>query len=175
MSPVAPWHVESSWTRDRTGVPCTARWILYWSTREARSLCHPVQLLKGENNQALPSSEAMAPWKGLSPCCVIHCLRGMARQVSLVPGPETEGVNPILAWISAQPWPFLIQTDSTSRELCLVIIPFLSPQHARRLWRSMLTFQVLFSPWPWACLYLTLRSSSIQPVGAVSFIPFPVF
>ena len=28
-------HVESSQTRDRTCVPCTARWILnYWATRE---------------------------------------------------------------------------------------------------------------------------------------------
>ena len=29
-------HVGSSWTRDRTSVPCIARWILnHWTTREA--------------------------------------------------------------------------------------------------------------------------------------------
>ena len=29
------WHVDSSWTRDRTRVPCISRWILYhWTTRE---------------------------------------------------------------------------------------------------------------------------------------------
>ena len=32
---VAPRHVESSWTRDQTPVPCIGRWILYhWTTRE---------------------------------------------------------------------------------------------------------------------------------------------
>ena len=36
MGLVAPWHVGSSWTRDRTSVPCSARWILnHWTTREA--------------------------------------------------------------------------------------------------------------------------------------------
>ena len=30
-----PWHVESSWTRDRTSVPCIGRQILnHWTTRE---------------------------------------------------------------------------------------------------------------------------------------------
>ena len=28
MGLVAPWHAESSQTRDRTCVPCTGRWIL---------------------------------------------------------------------------------------------------------------------------------------------------
>ena len=28
MSLVALWHVESSWTRDQTCIPCTGRWIL---------------------------------------------------------------------------------------------------------------------------------------------------
>jgi len=33
---VAPWRMGSSWTRDGTGVPCIARWILiHWTTREA--------------------------------------------------------------------------------------------------------------------------------------------
>ena len=32
---VALWHVESSWIRDRTHVPCTGRWILiHCATRE---------------------------------------------------------------------------------------------------------------------------------------------
>ena len=32
---VAPWHVGSSQTRDRTHVPCLGRWILnHWTTRE---------------------------------------------------------------------------------------------------------------------------------------------
>jgi len=36
MGFVVPQHVGSSWTRDRTGVPCIARWILnHWTTREA--------------------------------------------------------------------------------------------------------------------------------------------
>ena len=31
----APWHVEYSWTRDRTHVPCIGRWTLnHWTTRE---------------------------------------------------------------------------------------------------------------------------------------------
>ena len=35
MGLVAPWHVESSWTRDWTCVPWISRWILnYWTTRE---------------------------------------------------------------------------------------------------------------------------------------------
>ena len=35
MGPVAPWHVGSSWTRDRTHVPCIGRRILnHWTTRE---------------------------------------------------------------------------------------------------------------------------------------------
>ena len=34
---VAPWHVESSWTRDQTCVPCVGRWSLsYWSIREVQ-------------------------------------------------------------------------------------------------------------------------------------------
>ena len=29
------WHMESSWTRGRTHVPCIGRWILnHWTTRE---------------------------------------------------------------------------------------------------------------------------------------------
>ena len=33
---VAPQHVESSWTRDQTHVPCTGRWILiHCATRES--------------------------------------------------------------------------------------------------------------------------------------------
>ena len=39
MRLVALLHVGSSWTRDWTAVPCTARWILnHWTTREARLL-----------------------------------------------------------------------------------------------------------------------------------------
>ena len=31
----APWHMGSSWIRDRTGVPCMARQILHhWTTRK---------------------------------------------------------------------------------------------------------------------------------------------
>ena len=34
-SSVAPLHVESSWTRDGTHVPCIGRWILnHWTSRE---------------------------------------------------------------------------------------------------------------------------------------------
>ena len=37
---VAPWHVESSWTRDRTCIPCIGRQFLsYRTTRKAPSLC----------------------------------------------------------------------------------------------------------------------------------------
>ena len=45
MSFVAPWHVESFWTRDQTCVPCIGRWILYhWTSREvpASTLLMPV-------------------------------------------------------------------------------------------------------------------------------------
>ena len=35
MDLVAPWHVESSWTSDRTHVLCIGRWILiHCTTRE---------------------------------------------------------------------------------------------------------------------------------------------
>ena len=35
MGLVAPWHIESSQTRDWTCVPCIGRWILnHWTTRE---------------------------------------------------------------------------------------------------------------------------------------------
>ena len=37
MGLVAPRHVESSQTRDKTCVPCIVRWILnHWATREVR-------------------------------------------------------------------------------------------------------------------------------------------
>ena len=37
MGLVAPWHVESSWTRDRTHVPCIGRQILnHCATREVQ-------------------------------------------------------------------------------------------------------------------------------------------
>ena len=38
---VSPWHVESSWTRDRTHFPCIGRQILnHWTPREVpTSLC----------------------------------------------------------------------------------------------------------------------------------------
>ena len=35
-----PWHVKSSWTRDRTHVPCIGRWILkHQTTREVLNDC----------------------------------------------------------------------------------------------------------------------------------------
>ena len=35
MGLVAPWDVESSWTKDWTYAPCIGRWILnHWTTRE---------------------------------------------------------------------------------------------------------------------------------------------
>ena len=35
MDLAAPWHVGSSWTRDRTCVPCIGRQILnHWTIRE---------------------------------------------------------------------------------------------------------------------------------------------
>ena len=41
---VAPLHVGSSWTRDRTGVPCIARQVLnHWITREALN-CLPLRV-----------------------------------------------------------------------------------------------------------------------------------
>ena len=37
MALVTPQHVESSQTRDQTGVPCIGRWILnHWTTREVQ-------------------------------------------------------------------------------------------------------------------------------------------
>ena len=37
---VVPWHVESSWTRHRTCVPCIGRWILIQcATREVLKAC----------------------------------------------------------------------------------------------------------------------------------------
>ena len=39
---VAPWHVESSQTRDRTQVPCIDRWLLHcWAIREDRFCSFP--------------------------------------------------------------------------------------------------------------------------------------
>ena len=36
---VAPWHVESSWTRDRTHVPCIGRWLLnHRTTRDVSNM-----------------------------------------------------------------------------------------------------------------------------------------
>ena len=43
---VAPWHVGSSWTRDRTYVPCIGNWLLnHWTTMKVPIayscvLCH---------------------------------------------------------------------------------------------------------------------------------------
>ena len=36
---VTPWHVGSSWTWDRTHVPCIGRWILNHCTTREVSLC----------------------------------------------------------------------------------------------------------------------------------------
>ena len=37
MGLLASWHVESSWTRDRTHVPCIGRWILpHCATRQVQ-------------------------------------------------------------------------------------------------------------------------------------------
>ena len=45
MGLVAPRHVGSSQTRDRTRVPCIGRWILnHWATREARLITFDVDL-----------------------------------------------------------------------------------------------------------------------------------
>ena len=39
LSLVTPWHVGSSWTRDRTHVPCIGRWIInHCATREVPML-----------------------------------------------------------------------------------------------------------------------------------------
>ena len=47
MGLAAPWHVESSQTRDRTCVPCIGRWILYhWTTKEVHGLFFKVEKLK---------------------------------------------------------------------------------------------------------------------------------
>lgn len=66
---------------------------------------------------------------------------GMARQVSLEPEPETEGVNFMLDWMfSVQPWPFLIQAETSPGNFTFSSAPlylpskvklllFLSPQH----------------------------------------------
>ena len=43
---VAQQHVESSWTRDRTSVPCIGRQILiHWATRDIFLLCLKLQKL----------------------------------------------------------------------------------------------------------------------------------
>ena len=42
---VVPWNVESSWTRDQTRVPSTARQILnHWTTNGSSSLSFLAQL-----------------------------------------------------------------------------------------------------------------------------------
>ena len=39
VAELSPWEVGSFQTRDRTTVPCIARWILnHWTTREAPNL-----------------------------------------------------------------------------------------------------------------------------------------
>ena len=44
MGVVVPCHVGSSWTRDRTHVPCTGRWILnHYTTREGEGNGTPLQ------------------------------------------------------------------------------------------------------------------------------------
>ena len=55
---VAPWHVGSSWIRDRTHVSCTGRQILYqWATREA-----PEEFLKRQLWQL-----RIGTWRGCLP------------------------------------------------------------------------------------------------------------
>ena len=50
---VAPWHMGSSWTRDRTRVPCIGRWILnHCTTREVpKPIIFIIQLVMREGSQ----------------------------------------------------------------------------------------------------------------------------
>ena len=44
MGLIAPGNLGSSWTRDRTCVPCTGRWILlHWTTRDVPALTLDVE------------------------------------------------------------------------------------------------------------------------------------
>ena len=46
MGLAAPWHVRSSWTRNRTHVSCIGRRILYhWATREASQILFDQRLV----------------------------------------------------------------------------------------------------------------------------------
>ena len=61
---VAPWHVESSQTKDRTGVPCIARWSLdHWTTGEA--LRFSIFYLK-----LLQNNGCIALCHTIYPCCL---------------------------------------------------------------------------------------------------------
>ena len=43
---VATWHMEASQTRDRTCVPCIARWLNHWATREVPRLANLIRTSK---------------------------------------------------------------------------------------------------------------------------------
>ena len=62
MGLIAPQHVGSSWTKDRTCVPCIGRRILnHWTTREALS----------------PIFKSQVPHRVGALSCSLHLLYGM--------------------------------------------------------------------------------------------------
>ena len=58
MGLVAPWHMESSWTRDWTRVPCIDRWFPnYWLIRKSNSKVYNMYIY-----QSLASSNTTLIW-----------------------------------------------------------------------------------------------------------------
>ena len=64
MSLVAPWHVESSWTRDQTHVPCIGRQILGLTTGPPGKSCLPLVITLSPSGQSrinCPTQESLDP------------------------------------------------------------------------------------------------------------------
>ena len=61
---VALWHEESSWTRDRTCVPCIARHILnLWTTREVHIVIIQKNNLQHQQHwEMCPTSHSLRSW-----------------------------------------------------------------------------------------------------------------
>ena len=64
----APWHVGSSWTRNRTHIPCTGRWILnHCATREALSVYFCKKRMQGHGFESCSGKIPHAA-EQLNPC-----------------------------------------------------------------------------------------------------------
>ena len=85
---VAPWHVRSSWTRDRTCGPCTGKWALNpWTSREAPASLNSLVTLLIPQGLFCSSSVSSAPFFSIlflfTNAVFIHSVDSIGRALTL--------------------------------------------------------------------------------------------